>query len=166
MATSTTRATSSTAGLPAHATLRTRHSGDRAHRALPGLTADRNDLHEPAACVRGSRRRSSRVLPAPVRRNADLAEVHTSWQGESNKVVREIRGFSYYDPLKAEGDETIQDVFTRMNRALRRALRQYPGRTTVCVSHGDPIKILRVGYSGKPLTADHVRAPDPARPRW
>src|SRR5439155_17676657 len=100
---------------------------------------------------------------APVRVSSWLAEVRTSWEGENNKVVSEIRGFSYYDPLKAEGDETILDVFSRMNRALRMVLRRHPGETSVCVSHGDPIKILRVGYSGKPLTPAHVRAPDPGQ---
>jgi probable phosphoglycerate mutase len=99
----------------------------------------------------------------PVRRCAWLAEVATSWQGESNKVVQETRGFSYYDPLKAEGDETIRDVFTRMNRALQLVLRRHWGATTVCVSHGDPIKILRIGHSGRPLTPGIVRAPDPGQ---
>ncbi len=113
-------------------------------------------------------RQSAAILAAHcpgvrVRRYAGLAEVQTSWEGEDNKVVQEIRGFSYYDPLKGEGDETILDVFTRMNSALRLVLRRHPGETTVCVSHGDPIKILRVGYSGKPLTPAHVRAPDPGQ---
>ena len=98
-----------------------------------------------------------------VRQCADLMEVHTSWQGESNKAVREIEGFSYYDPLRGEGDETILDVFRRMNRALEMVLRRHPGETTVCVSHGDPIKILRTGYSGRPLVPDTVRAPDPGQ---
>src|SRR5690349_21791753 len=39
---------------------------------------------------------------APIRVCSWLVEVHTSWQGESNKVTSEIRGFSYYDPLKGE----------------------------------------------------------------
>jgi broad specificity phosphatase PhoE len=112
-------------------------------------------------------RQSAAILASychvPVRVVSWLAEVQTSWEGEDNKVVSQIRGFSYYDPLKAEGDETIHDVFTRMNRTLRLVLRRHPGETTVCVSHGDPIKILRVGYSGKPLTPDHVRAPDPGQ---
>ena len=99
----------------------------------------------------------------PVRVCNWLAEVRTSWEGESNRAVREIRGFSYYDPLKGSDDETIPDVFNRMNGALRMALRRHPGQTTVCVSHGDPIKILRVGYSGKALTPDNVRIPDPGQ---
>lgn len=94
---------------------------------------------------------------------ADLLEVRTSWQGHSNKAVREIEGFSYYDPPKGGDAETILDVFRRMNRALQLVLRRHPGETSVCVSHGDPIKILRTGYSGRPLVPDTVRAPDPGQ---
>ena len=48
-----------------------------------------------------------------------------------------------------------------MDRALRIAARRHPGKTVVCVSHGDPIKILGVPYSGKDLTFEGVLAPDP-----
>ena len=99
----------------------------------------------------------------PVHRSAWLIEVRTSWQGELNKIQDEIKGFSYYDPPKSPDDETILDVFNRMNRALHTAVRRHPGQTTVCVSHGDPIKILRIGYSGMDLTPDRVRAPDPGQ---
>jgi broad specificity phosphatase PhoE len=113
-------------------------------------------------------RQSAALLAAthpgvPLRFTRWLIEVHTSWQGENNQITEEIRGFSYYDPLKGEGDETILDVFTRMDRALRMVLRRHPGQITVCVSHGDPIKILRIGYAGKELTAANVRAPDPGQ---
>jgi probable phosphoglycerate mutase len=99
----------------------------------------------------------------PLRRASGLVEVHSSWEGHSNKVVQETQGFSFYDPPKGEGDETIDDVFTRMDRVVRTVRRRHPGRTTVCVSHGDPIKILRIGYSGKELTPANVRAPDPGQ---
>ena len=99
----------------------------------------------------------------PLRACAGLIEVHTSWQGESQAVTSKIQGFSYYDPPKGEGDETIMNVFERMDRALRMVVRRHPGQTAVCVSHGDPIKILRIGYSGKELTAANVRAPDPGQ---
>jgi len=99
----------------------------------------------------------------PVHRTIRLLEVRTSWQGESNKIQQKIRGFSYYDPPKHPDDETIRDVFDRMNGALRAAVRRYPGQTIVCVSHGDPIKILRIGYSGMALTPNRVRAPDPGQ---
>ncbi|MBM2812258.1 MAG: Phosphoglycerate mutase [Chloroflexi bacterium] len=118
----------------------------------------------PLLRARQSAAHIARRHPAvPLRVCSWLVEVHTSWQGESNKVVSETRGFSYYDPLKAEGDETIQHVFDRMDRARRMVMRRHPGRTIVCVSHGDPIKILRTGLSGRPLTPEFVRAPDPGQ---
>jgi probable phosphoglycerate mutase len=92
-----------------------------------------------------------------------LIEVRTSWQGELNKIQEEIRGFSYYDPLKHPDDETIMDVFSRMDRALRLVVGRHGGETVACVSHGDPIKILRIGYSGMELTAQRVRMPDPGQ---
>jgi len=99
----------------------------------------------------------------PVRRCSWLIEVRTSWQGELNKIQDEIEGFSYYDPVKSADDETILDVFSRMDRALRLAVRRHNGQTVVCVSHGDPIKILRIGYSGMELTPQRVRMPDPGQ---
>jgi broad specificity phosphatase PhoE len=118
----------------------------------------------PLLRARESGARITRLLPGvPVHRTVCLVEVRTSWQGESNKIQEKIRGFSYYDPLKGPDDETIRDVFDRMNRALHAAVRRYPAQTTVCVSHGDPIKILRIGYSGMDLTPARVRAPDPGQ---
>jgi broad specificity phosphatase PhoE len=99
---------------------------------------------------------------ARIRRDADLVEVRTSWQGESFKAAQEsVKDFTYYNPPKGPDDETIQDVFERMDRVLRMAARRHPGQTVVCVSHGDPIKILGVSYSGKELTFESVLAPDP-----
>lgn len=118
----------------------------------------------PLLRARQSARCIARYHPGvPIHRCAQLVEVRTAWQGQSNKAIEQIEGFSYYDPPREDGDETILEVFARMNRALHMVLRRHPGATSVCVSHGDPIKILRIGYSGKPLTAEHVRAPDPGR---
>jgi probable phosphoglycerate mutase len=98
----------------------------------------------------------------PIRQTALLIEVRTSWQGESFKEAQEsMEAFTYYNPPRGEGDETIEDVFQRMDRALRQAARRHPGQTVVCVSHGDPIKILGVPYSGKELNFESVLAPDP-----
>jgi broad specificity phosphatase PhoE len=128
--------------------------------------------HEPIAAIytspllraRQSAEHIARRHPGvPVRVCSWLIEVRTSWEGESNRIVGETPGFSYYDPLKGEGDETIQDVFDRMDRAVRMVLRRHDGQTSVCVSHGDPIKIVRTGYSGRPLTPTWVRAPDPGQ---
>lgn len=118
----------------------------------------------PLLRARESAARLARFHPdVPVHRAVSLLEVQTSWQGELNKIQEKIKGFSYYDPPKSPDDETIRDVFDRMNRALHNAVRSHPGETTVCVSHGDPIKILRIGYAGMDLTPNRVRAPDPGQ---
>lgn len=99
---------------------------------------------------------------APIRQLSWLIEVRTSWQGHDFKEAQEaVQNFTYYDPPKHPGDETIDDVFGRMDRALRYVVGRHSGQMVVCVSHGDPIKILGIPYSGKELTAEAVLAPDP-----
>lgn len=46
---------------------------------------------------------------------------------------------------------------------MYRLMQKYEGQTVVCVSHGDPIKIIRLGYLGRPLTKDSAGEPDPAK---
>lgn len=87
---------------------------------------------------------------AALRRSAALLEVRTGYQGSPNTILKP--GFSFYDPLKEPGDETMTDVFARMLQLLRRLVRQHVGQTVVTVSHGDPIAILRVGLEGRALT--------------
>lgn len=111
-------------------------------------------------------RQTARILArghpgAPIRRSAWLIEVLTSWEGETRSAEQESPRFSYYDPPRGEADDTIQSVFDRMDRALRMVATRHPGETTICVSHGDPIKILTIGYLGKELNFEEVRAPDP-----
>lgn len=85
-----------------------------------------------------------------------LLEVRTAFQGSPNSILNP--SFSFYEPRKDPGDETMDDVFNRVLRFLRRIVRQHPGRTIVAVSHGDPIAIMRVGLEARPLTAANLHA--------
>lgn len=98
---------------------------------------------------------------APVRYSWLLAEVRTGYQGLKDEGLPPT--FSFYEPLKNPDDETVPMVFARMDRALRRLRARHQGETIICVSHGDPIKILTKGYQGWPLTVATARQPDPAR---
>src|SRR5947209_13079623 len=49
---------------------------------------------------------------AVLRRSKSLIEVLTGYQGSPNSIL--VSGFSFYTPLKREGDETMSDVLTRM----------------------------------------------------
>src|SRR5947209_6289276 len=55
----------------------------------------------------------ARELPgASIRRTKALIEVLSGYEGSPNSIL--VGGFSFYSPLKSEGDETMEDVLTRM----------------------------------------------------
>jgi broad specificity phosphatase PhoE/nitrite reductase/ring-hydroxylating ferredoxin subunit len=88
-----------------------------------------------------------------------LIEIKTHFQGHPwSKMPRHPE---YYERMA--GDETVQQVFLRMQRLMFDLMKRYPGTGVVCVSHGDPIKILRMGYLGQPLTKQSAWEPDPAK---
>jgi probable phosphoglycerate mutase len=106
-------------------------------------TAARIARHHPAA-----RRRVTRLLH----------EVGTAWQG--TPFAQFAPGFSAYEQPRAAGDESLEDIRARMVAFLDRARRRHPRATVVGVSHGDPIAILRVTLSGRPLTPAALRGAD------
>ena len=96
---------------------------------------------------------------APIRESASLLEIRSHYQGQAWSSFP--RHPNFYDA--SAGDETVADVFHRMQRLMSRLRRQHNGGRVVCVSHGDPIKIIRAGYLGRPLTVESAREPDPAK---
>jgi probable phosphoglycerate mutase len=106
-------------------------------------------------------RQTARILThyhplVPIHSARALLEVRTAYQGSPNTILKP--GFSFYEPLKDPGDETMQDVFNRMMRFLQRVVRRHAGETVVAVSHADPIAIMRVGLEGHRLTAANMHA--------
>ena len=95
----------------------------------------------------------------PLRQTRRLIELRTHFQG--HEWAKMPRHPNFYDA--GAGDETVQQVFLRMQRLMFELLARYPGKTAVCVSHGDPIKILRMAYLGQPLTKQSAWEPDPAK---
>ena len=85
-----------------------------------------------------------------------LAEIRTHWQGEPFTIVDALNP---YEPLRDASDETMADVFGRMSAALRQAAARHAGGTIVCVSHADPIAILRIGVLGLDLNLENLRSP-------
>ena len=79
----------------------------------------------------------------------DLIEVGTSYQGSPNSILKP--GFSFYDPVRDESDETMAQVRDRMLSVLRRLIRRHVGQVFAVVSHADPIAILRLGLEGREL---------------
>ena len=122
---------------------------------------------EPIACIYTSpqlrARQTARVIASrhpdvPIKVTRSLAEVLTSAQGIPFSELGAL--VNVFEPPRAEGDETIPRILARMQRALRRAAREYPEQTTVLVSHADPIMFLREGLKGKELKLANMRGPD------
>lgn len=98
-----------------------------------------------------------------VRQCAWLTEVRTAWEGDSLALYDQVENFTFYNPKGGVGGESIWQVFARMDRALRMMLRRHAGQSTICVSHGDPIKMLYLVHSGTTLTPEAVKVQDPPR---
>lgn len=92
---------------------------------------------------------------ATLHRSTLLHEVGSSWQGTRFRDFRP--GFNTYDDPREPGDESIEQIRARMERFLARVRRRYAGQHVVCVSHGDPITIVRVALSGRPVTLSALR---------
>jgi broad specificity phosphatase PhoE len=84
-----------------------------------------------------------------------------SWEGVRYADIPV--GKTVYELRRQDGDETIEDVWQRMKQFCDMLRQQHDGQTVLCVSHGDPIKILTAGLRGQPLSVEIARQPDPAR---
>ncbi len=96
---------------------------------------------------------------APIHLSKLLNEVRTSLQGRPAEEIRNL-GFDFYRNRPSPRDETLEQVFARMDRLIRRLRRKHVDQTVVCVSHGDPIAVVRLAYQGKALDIHHLRGPD------
>lgn len=111
-------------------------------------------------------RQTTRILArkhpgVPIRVRSQLAEIRSSWQGTAYHALP--AGKTVYETRQQPSDETIEDVWRRMKGLTDQLLRCHAGQTVLCVSHGDPIKILTLGFKGETLDVAAVRQPDPAR---
>ena len=109
-------------------------------------------------------RQTARIIAAPhpgleVHVTRLLAEVLTSWQGRSNAEMAAGQ-FNFYDPVHHPGDESLEDLGRRMMRWIALMLRRYPGAVVAGVSHGDPLMVVRLLFSGQALTLANLRRPE------
>jgi broad specificity phosphatase PhoE len=90
-----------------------------------------------------------------VRRDIDLTEVRTGWEGEPLADLEAIDWDFYTHPRNPE-DESLQAIRDRVQRWLKRVLRRHAGGEVLGVSHGDPILILVGTLSGLPLEPTQI----------
>jgi broad specificity phosphatase PhoE len=92
---------------------------------------------------------------APFREDRRLIEVRTGWMGSVETLIPPV--INLYEPPHTEGDETIEEVWRRVDRLIRQLVRRHHGQTVCCVSHGDPVVIAHAGYTGLPLALASIR---------
>ncbi len=101
----------------------------------------------------------ARYHPTTVPRVSSLLqEVRSAWQGTPFSAFKP--GFNTYGDRREPDDESIEDIRGRMVKFVERVRRRSAGACVACVSHGDPITILRVALSGRPLTLAAIRGTD------
>ncbi len=76
-----------------------------------------------------------------------LNEIRTGWQGTTNVEMARLK-YNFYDPPRDPGDETLAQVTDRLVRWVRLMLRRHPGQVVAGVSHGDPVMIARLLFTG------------------
>jgi broad specificity phosphatase PhoE len=92
----------------------------------------------------------------PVRRSSLILEVRTGYEGEPNSILQP--GFSFYEPLVRETDESMEAVYARVSRFLRRIAQRHTGESVVAVTHADPIAIMRLGLLGLPFSVSNLHS--------
>ena len=90
------------------------------------------------------------------RRDADLNEIRTGWQGHRLADLDTI-DWDFYTHRKRPTDEVLADVRDRTRRWVSMVLRRHAGCEIVGVTHGDPILILLADLRGQPMEVRRIR---------
>ena len=94
----------------------------------------------------------------PVRTTRLLDEVLTTWQGRPHSDL-EKHSFNFYNNRLDPSDETLEDVWKRVEKFMATARKRHPGQLVAAVSHGDPVMLARAIYTGLPLEVASLRYP-------
>jgi len=88
-----------------------------------------------------------------------LDEVLTGWQGRSHAELEVLRFNFYGNPLHPS-DESLEQVWQRVERFVTLVRRRHPGEAVVGVTHGDLAMVARAAYIQMPLAIASLRLPN------
>lgn len=94
----------------------------------------------------------SKITGAKLIYDSDLREIYEpDWEGRLVQEVKDELGDEKVPfSLRLGGGENYYEVKERMQRAVKRALKDHPGKKILFISHGDPLWILKWSYSNIP----------------
>jgi broad specificity phosphatase PhoE len=93
----------------------------------------------------------------PVIHEELLLEVHSpQFEGRSFDEAEKIQWNFYTEEFFKLGQERVENIWKRIDTALRTIVRNHKGKEIVAVSHADPIMITIAKLSGRPLNAGEI----------
>jgi broad specificity phosphatase PhoE len=100
-----------------------------------------------------------KVLHLPVNYSDSLLEVKTSMQGKNFDYI--LSKFPDVNLFASKANDisgdTIEDVSQRMQRFIRKIIKNYKGKNIVAVTHGDPIMLAKTQVEGLPIIINSIR---------
>jgi broad specificity phosphatase PhoE len=94
-----------------------------------------------------------------IHTSEEILEAHTSYQGGKFSDLDALQSEVYLKP-KSPTDETIEQIYNRMQRFINLLIKTYPGKNITVVSHGDPIVILKTAIQKKKLSFNIFKTND------
>lgn len=87
----------------------------------------------------------------PVWTDERLLDIRSPLQGKPNAYINSLDSYFYHPAFIAQGGETMETLFERMDHFIRQKIADHPNEHIVAVSHGDGIMTLATKYAGRPL---------------
>jgi len=88
-----------------------------------------------------------------------LLEVRTIFEKISLAEYHEkIQVNLYSEEFVSKGQEPVEEIASRMMKFVKQKARQYPGKTILVVSHGDPILILKAVSINREFSWNYKRS--------
>ena len=94
----------------------------------------------------------------PVSIAGDLLEVRSGNEGRPLPDLL-AEGFDFYTHPARADDERLEQLLARVLRFIRHALRRNPHKTSIGVSHGDPIAIALAFFKNYEVAVSSMRPP-------
>ena len=86
-----------------------------------------------------------------------LLEIKSSFQGKKWEFLNSIDYDFYFSDQRLKGDESMEEVRSRMKKSIGYMAKRYQGKNIVAVSHGDPIMILKTSIEHDSLELRAIR---------
>lgn len=100
----------------------------------------------------------SHHLKIPLYFSKSIQEVDTPLQGQHVSVTHNISKYGdsfVFPPHRDFGGETLEHIYLRVDKFVKKICEKYPGKSVICVSHGDPMMAYHIVVAGNKIDLTH-----------